>query len=273
MYSPLQTTTLDDLQIGYRVQGRGPDVLLLHGWVSSGRMWQVMMDALDSRFRFWALDLPGFGDSQKPGQGWYSIPNYNRFVGGFMKLLGLQQVDVIGHSMGGMLALNLAIEHPEKIGRLVAINPVVTGRTHLDLRLLSKSPLGRPMIKLGRWVWPLATTDWPDWMRLGTDRGRASHSRRIREDWGKATPDSALSSLRAISQYDLTSRLRQVRAPTLVIVGNRDLTAPNSEGRLAVRSISSARLAVLPTGHLPTDDLPGQTHALVDEFLAIREFA
>jgi len=271
MYSPLQTTTLDGLQIGYRVQGRGPDVLLLHGWASSSRMWQVMMNTLAPRFRLWALDLPGFGDSQKPDHDWYSIPNYIQFVSDFIAAMGLQQPDVIGHSMGGMLALDLAIQQPAAVRRLIAINPVVTGRTHLDLRLLSRAPLGRSMMKLGRWVWPLATSDWPDWVRL--DGLRSVHSRRIREDWGKATSESALSTLRAIARRDLSSHLPRVAAPTLVILGNRDLTAPNAEGRLAARSIPGARLAVLPTGHLPTDDVPDQTHALVDEFLAVGEFA
>ncbi|MEK7784295.1 MAG: alpha/beta hydrolase, partial [Chloroflexota bacterium] len=120
-------------------------------------------------------------------------------------------------------------------------------------------------------VWPLATSDWPDWVRL--DGLRSVQSRRIREDWGKATSESALSSLRAIARHDLSKHLPRVAAPTLVILGNRDLTAPNAEGRLAARSITGARLAVLPTGHLPTDDVPDQTHALVDEFLAVREFA
>ncbi|MBI3243927.1 MAG: alpha/beta hydrolase [Chloroflexi bacterium] len=273
MYSPLHQITLDGLQIGYRVQGRGPDVLLLHGWVSSGRMWQTMMDALESRFRLWAPDLPGFGDSEKPEHSWYSIANYNRFVRQFMARLALEQVDVIGHSMGGMLAFDLAIEHPEQVRRLAAINPVVTGRTHLDLRLLSESSFGQQMLKLGRWVWPLATSDWPDWAWLGVDRKRAIYARRIREDWGKATSDSAMSSLRAIARNDLTPRLTQVKAPTLVVVGNRDLTAPNSEGRLAAHSVPGARLVVLPTGHLPTDDLPDRTQTLVEEFLGVREFA
>ena len=264
MYSPLSTTQLDGLQIAYRVLGQGPDVVFVHGWGSSSRMWQLMMDALAPRFRCWALDLAGFGDSQKPPSDWYSIPNYVSLVADFMAQMGIARAPVIGHSMGGMIAVTMAVERPALVSRVVAVSPVVTGKVHLDLRLLSDSPLSKPMLALGRWVWPIATSDW---RRANAAEGRSIFFDRIREDWQKASADSTIFALRAISQHNAEPRLLEIKSPTLVIVGNRDLTAPNGEGRLIAQRVPGAHLVVLPAGHLPTDDLPDTMHALVEDFL------
>ncbi|MBM4424707.1 MAG: alpha/beta hydrolase [Chloroflexi bacterium] len=265
MYSPLQTIALDGWQVKYRELGNGPDVLMVHGWASSSRMWQCLMNDLADRYHCLALDLPGFGDSDKPDDAWYSIPRFVELTKKFADSLGLHRPGVIGHSMGGMIALALAAEDGEALSQLVAVNPVVTGRTYLDLRMLGKSRVGLPMLKLGRWFWPLTTSDWVGpW--LGHDRH--TQFKRIREDWEKTTPDSAMATVRAIGHCDLTPMLPRVKTPTLVLVGSRDLTAPNAEGKLAARRIPGAQLVVLPTGHLPTDDLPERTSAIVGSFLA-----
>src|SRR3990170_1302151 len=119
MVSDLQTTNLNGLKVAYRVRGDGRDVLLIHGWASSGRMWQSLMGALAPRFRCWALDLPGFGDSDKPTNGWYSIQAYVELARDFMAAHGMRRPDVLGHSMGGMIALSLAAESPHALRRLV----------------------------------------------------------------------------------------------------------------------------------------------------------
>ena len=264
MTHPLHTTTLDGLRIAYRVAGHGPDVLLIHGWVSSSRMWSLMMNDLSTRFRCWAIDLPGFADSEKPGASWYSIENYEQVINAFADQFGLERFDLIGHSMGGMIALRFAARQPTRVRRLIAINPVVTGRVYWDLRLLTGTPLRHSMLALGRWFWPIASSDL-------LRKHKANHARRMSIEWNQATPDSAISAAKAISHHDLTPLLPRITAPTLVIVGKRDLTAPNAEGRFAARTIPDARLEELSAGHLPTDDVPEQTHALVSGFLEKEE--
>ncbi|MEK7277779.1 MAG: alpha/beta hydrolase [Chloroflexota bacterium] len=264
MVSDLQTTNLNGLKVAYRVQGDGRDVLMIHGWASSGRMWQSLMGALVPGFRCWALDLPGFGDSDKPTNGWYSIQSYVELARDFMAARGLRQPDVIGHSMGGMIALSLAAESPDAMRRLVAINPVVTGRMPLG-RLLSETPLSRHLLGLGKWMWPLTTSDVFGWW---PGQNLAAHVKRTREEWGQTPSAAAMSTLKAMSRHDLSERLPRIAAPTLIILGSRDFTAPNAEGRLAARRIPGAKLAVLRAGHLPTDDAPEETNALIDGFLA-----
>ncbi len=263
MYSDLQTTNLNGLKVAYRVQGDGDDVLMIHGWASSSRMWQSLMGALAPRFRCWALDLPGFGDSDKPTNGWYSIQTYVELARDFMAAHEMHQPDLLGHSMGGMIALSLAAESPAALRRLVAINPVVTGRTPV-VRLLSETPLSRHMLALGKWMWPVTTSDVFGWW---PGQNSAAHVKRTREEWAQTPPAAAMSSLKAIGRHNVAQCLPHITAPTLIILGSHDLTAPNAEGRLAARCIPGAELAVLRAGHLPTDDQPEKTNALIDGFL------
>ncbi|MBI5712841.1 MAG: alpha/beta hydrolase [Chloroflexi bacterium] len=203
MTHPLHTTTLNGLRIAYRVAGQGPDVLLIHGWVSSSRMWSLMMNDLSTHFRCWAIDLPGFADSDKPGASWYSIENYEQVINAFADQFDLGRFDLIGHSMGGMIALRFAARQPTRVRRLVAINPVVTGRVYWDLRLLTGTPLRHSMLALGRWFWPIASSDL-------LRRHKSLHAHRMSIEWNQATPDSAISAAKAISRHDLNG-IKQLR--------------------------------------------------------------
>jgi len=265
MYSPLKTLALDGLQIAYRTKGDGPDVLMVHGWASSGRMWQRLMDDLAGQYRCTALDLPGFGESDKPHDSWYSIARYARLVEKFSQTLGLREPALVGHSMGGTIVLSIASQAALSIRQLIAINPVVTGRTYLDLRMLAHPRLSPHMARLGTLVWPIASGDWMGpW--FGT--ARREHLRRQRDEWRQSTPISLMAAARAIGQCDLSDRLPGIAVPTLVVVGSRDIAAPPSQGKYAARQIPGARLVILPSGHLPTDDLPEETATVVGNFLS-----
>lgn len=265
MYSPLRTLELDGLQIGYRTKGDGPDVLMVHGWASSSRMWQRLMDDLADRYRCTALDLPGFGESDKPHDSWYSIARYVQIVEQFSQTLGLHEPALVGHSMGGTIVLSIAGEATLPIRHLVAINPVVTGRTYLDLRMLANPRLSPHMMRLSSLVWPIASGDW-----MGPWFGavRREHLRRQRDEWRQSTPISLMAAARAIGQCDLTERLPNIATQTLIVVGSRDFTAPPTQGKYAAKRIPGARLTVLPSGHLPTDDLPQETANVVGSFLS-----
>jgi pimeloyl-ACP methyl ester carboxylesterase len=260
------TAHLDGLTVHYHVEGHGPDVVLIHGWGSSRRMWHHLTAALAARFRCWSLDLPGFGDSDRPTHGWYSMPNYTATVYHFLEMMGLRQARVVGHSMGGLISLDYAATHPERVTRLVAINPVVTGRAYL-----------RPFAEWGRGARVLDRT-----LRLsrrlvtpvlgnpvtnGLHRG-VEHIHRRTDDFARTTPDALLAAGRALVDYDVFPRLSRITAPTLIVLGSLDANVPNSEGHLAAVEIPGARLAVLTAGHLVTDDRPAETMALLQGFLA-----
>jgi pimeloyl-ACP methyl ester carboxylesterase len=260
--------TLHGLKVHYRVEGQGPDILLVHGWMSSRRMWAHFSSLLAATYRCWSLDLPGCGDSDKPAGGWYSIPNYTAVLREFMHALGLRRAHVVGHSMGGMIALDLAAAHTEAVERLIVINPVVTGQARPRPLVHLNWNRGRPLVDLTlrlspKFVRPVLSH--PLGERLPV---QVKHFRRRTEDFFKGTSDSVLGSGRATLTYDVAPRLTRITAPTLVILGSRDTVVPCSEGQLVAKRILGSQLAVLRAGHLVTDERPAETLRLVEEFLA-----
>lgn len=263
---PIATANLNGLTIHYHVEGRGPDILLIHGWGSSQQMWGHFTRTLAASFRCWSLDLPGFGDSDMPASAWFSIPNYTATVQRFVEAMGLPAVRVIGHSMGGLIALDFSAEHPDRVVRLVAINPVVTGRAYL--RPFAEWERGAQVLERTqrlsrRLLQPVLSHPAAE----GLPAGLQPYRRRA-VDFGRTTADALLNAGRAIVRYDVLPKLGRITAPTLVLLGSLDANVPNSEGHLAVAEIPGARLAVFTAGHLVTDDRPAETVQLVREFLA-----
>jgi pimeloyl-ACP methyl ester carboxylesterase len=260
-----KTLTVNGLRLHYTVTGAGPDIVFVHGWASSRRMWAGFLPQLGRHFRCWTLDLPGFGDSEKPAPGWYSIPNFTHTVLAFMHQRGFETTRLVGHSMGGMIVLNLAARHPVAVERLVAINPVVTGRANLR-------PLARPEYsqRVLDWVLRLSPGVTQPLLShpLGHRLGGLSYIRRRTEDFAKGTAESLLQSGRAVVSYDVAPLLDRIAASTLVIVGDRDVNVPASEGRLAAARIPGATLRVVHAGHLPTDDRPAEILRTLQGFLA-----
>ena len=101
---------VDGLLIHYDVAGHGPDVVFVHGWGSSRRMWNQVMAALSGKFRCWSIDLPGCGDSDRPVDHWYSIPNLTALVRGFLEGQG------VGPVRTGWWAGRIATEPPGGAG-------------------------------------------------------------------------------------------------------------------------------------------------------------
>src|SRR5919202_3017885 len=106
--------------IRYGVIGGGPPVVLVHGWLSSSRIWERLVDRLARRFTVYTLDLSGFGDSDKPLSG-YGIRYGSRLLYSFCAHFGLTRTAVVGHDVGGAIAVKLAADHPDVVGRLVLV--------------------------------------------------------------------------------------------------------------------------------------------------------
>jgi len=103
---------------------------------------------------------------------------------------------------------------------------------------------------------------------LGHRVGGLTQFRRRTEDFAKGTAESLMYSGRAIVGYDVTPLLGKISVPALLVVGSKDINVPPSEGRRAAASISGARLVVMPTGHLPTDERPTETLSHLQRFFS-----
>jgi pimeloyl-ACP methyl ester carboxylesterase len=117
---------VDGLALHYVVQGRGPAVILLHGLGGFAESWRHNIDALATRATVYAIDLPGFGRSAKP-RTLYRLSYFARAVHGFMQALGIAQASLVGHSLGGSVAVTYALTHPTRVERLALLAGLVPG--------------------------------------------------------------------------------------------------------------------------------------------------
>jgi pimeloyl-ACP methyl ester carboxylesterase len=268
MQDALHRLDLDGIEIAYWTVGdeHAPAVVLLHGWASSSRMWQSARGFLADGFHLVAVDLPGHGESGKPPWTWYTIPRFADAVEGLIRRLRLERTSVIGHSMGGTIALELAGRTEALVRTLIVVNPVVTGRVY-SRSVAFRDRWVEPAVRISRRVWPTAS-------RLLTRPPHAIRQRapasvlRNSEDFGRTTADSVFGSMQAILTWDVRPRLSSIRARSLVIVGDADRVVSPAEGEVAAAEIPNARLIRLPAAHHPNDEMPRTLYPEIRRFLS-----
>ena len=255
--------------IHHHVEGIGPDVLMIHGLASSHRMWERPLKRLAlAGFRAWAIDLPGGGESDSRGasSNWYTIANLTSAVEALVTRVGIQSAALVGHSMGGSIALEFAYERPDLARALVLVAPAVSGQLGL-LHTLVDSPVRRLLLSLSPRQTALAA--WGE--RTLSSAAKLIPSPALRrdvQDLARTTPEAFIGGLKAVLEFDFTDRLHKISAPTLVVVGSCDMTLPPSESNLAARHIPGARLVKMRgVGHQPVDQRPEEFDRLLVEFL------
>ena len=119
------TVDIDGLKIHYREQGQGEPVILLHGWPTSSFLWRDVMGPLAETNRAIALDLPGFGKSDKPLDASYSFRFYRRALDGFAAALGIDRFGLVVHDLGGPVGLYWACQDLGRVSKLACLNTIV----------------------------------------------------------------------------------------------------------------------------------------------------
>ena len=242
-------------------------MLLLHGWASSGRMWLRSMWALRREFRLWALDLPGFGDSEAPETPWNSVAQYTEHVAAFCVAMNIQPYVLIGHSMGGRIALDIGRRHPHLAERLVAVSPSITGRLGLNLDVFLLGSIGRALKGITTRLWPVAAAGSMSYYMAPRYLG-SEVVQRTTADLRRSDSKAAIESLRALVHEDYTPYLSEVAQPTLLICGKRDYTIPPENSRRAAALLPNACLLMLDhIHHQPTDECPDIYLDAVRDFL------
>ena len=147
---------LDEGLVHYEVLGRGRPLVFLHGWLGSWRYWMPTMDNLSDRFRTYAFDMWGFGDSDRNPQR-YGLDAYVAQLDLFMEELGVMKASLVGHAMGAAVALLYAERYPDRIDRIMAVSTPLAAAA-VGKRLLSGSSGSLLDRMLGR----RAVTDYPE---------------------------------------------------------------------------------------------------------------
>jgi pimeloyl-ACP methyl ester carboxylesterase len=248
-------------------------VVLIHGLTACWQSWleQIPRLAADGR-RVIAIDLPGFGDSPMPRDD-ISISGYGRVVESLCDQLDLGQVVVVGHSMGGFTAAELAIQFPKRVERLVleAAAGISTNDVQREPMLAGARLVAGVLARFAASSRALARRPRSRWVALNV---AIRYPGRIPADFAyellrHAGAEGFLPALTAIIDYDYRERLSQIECPTLVVWGDKDMLVPLADADEYARVIPSSRKVVFEdTGHSPMMERPQTFNDVLAEFLA-----
>jgi pimeloyl-ACP methyl ester carboxylesterase len=260
----MSAIVIENSLVHYEVIGRGKPIIFLHGWLGSWRYWMGTMEALARRYRCYALDFWGFGDSDKTRLN-CTVSDYLSLVDQFMDRMGLVDAPVVGHSMGGTIAIRLALEYPHRVSRLILVSAPVVGRSCTPIIKLASNPTlnkmfwkpailatwGRPL--LHRWI----ATNWQVWYR------------EILEDVLKVTREAAQQSGHSLIRTDLRPQLKNLKMPVVAMHGGKDtVVSPAELHHFENGHLHNAHTVLFEKSqHFPMLDTPSEFHKRLQEAL------
>jgi pimeloyl-ACP methyl ester carboxylesterase len=272
-----QNVEVGGLPIRYLSAGEGPPLVLLHGAGDNALDWRWVLPALARTHHVYAPDLPGSDDSAKPAAD-YSPTFFERFVSGFVEALGIGRATFVGSSLGGLIALRLALSDPARIDALVLADSAGLGRTINPLFTSVNVPgLGEAAIPLWRTPAGAYQRAWARAMLLfarpgRVPRGRLTEQCRLAQSPGylEAHLTALRTQVRPCGQREvLVDRLPLLKMPTLIVWGARDRVFPKSQARDEVARLQEGSLELIPDcGHLPHIECPEPFVAAVERFSA-----
>jgi pimeloyl-ACP methyl ester carboxylesterase len=269
---------LNGLSIRYFQSGsEGLPLVLFHGTGESALDWSWVLPKLGEKYRVYAPDFPGNGESAKPIRD-YSVEFLTQFAKDFLDTIAVDRAVVGGNSLGGLIALELALSRPAQTAGLVlidssglgeAVNPLLSSLTLPVFGELGvagcQTPVGAVMRSRSRAALQFAHPDQipVEWY---------AEQERLSQTFGflQATLSSLRAQLNPIGQRTvMVDTLPQLQMPTLLIWGENDLIFPKTQAEAAVKQLQQGHLSIIPDcGHIPHLEQPDRFVAALDEFLS-----
>ena len=254
--------SVDDTHLYYDDRGDGSPLLFVHGLGSSSRDWFEQVPYFADRYRVLRVDLRGHGRSGRP-PGPYHIAQFARDVAVGLRRLDAAPAHVVGLSMGGMVALELAASAPALVNSLVIANSVADMRLHTwsDLWFYLSRRLAVQILGVRRVGRLLAG-------RLFPKPEQETHRREFVKRWSQNDQRAYVWSVDAIMGWSVMDRLPAISAPTLLVSSDQDYTPVSAKNRMAARMPNAELAVVSDARHALPVEKPDAFNALVDEFLS-----
>ena len=260
----MPTIHVNDISLYYEIHGDGQPLLFIHGLGSSTRDWEPQVAQFSLGYKVITFDLRGHGQSDKP-RGPYSMALFAADTAGLLKALWVESAHVVGLSLGGGVAFQLAIDAPALVKTMVIVNsaPEMVVRTLKDrvaiwqrfaiVRVLGMRGMGKALSKR---LFPQET---PEHAAL-----RATFAER----WAENDQRAYQASMRAMIGWSVTDKLGAIRCPTLVVSADQDYT-PVALKESYTKRILNGELAVISDAHHATPaERPQEFNAVLGKFLA-----
>lgn len=275
-----------ELRVEFYGRTDAPTIVMTHGWGANATEWYYEKERLAKKFRLIVWDLPGLGMSKKPENNDYSLDNLASDLDAVISLAGDHPVVILGHSIGGMISLTYCRLFAERLGTRVAgmvlvhttyTNPVRTTKWAALYTALEK-PLIVPLLHVTIALWPLVwAMNWLNYLNGSAHRSTGRESFAGTETRGQldfaarfmphGRPDVLARGMFGMLHYDATSVLPTISIPTLVIVGDRDITTKPDAGEVISSRVPNARLATLSPGrHMGLIEQNEEFDRLVGDF-------
>jgi len=256
-----------DIKMGYRIYGNGYSLVMIMGYGSTMKLWEPeLIRMLSSCFKLIVFDNRGMGNTEV-GQREFTIQQFADDTAGLMDALGIDSAHVYGQSMGGFVAQELALRHPQRVRTLVLGSTSCGGR-----HAVAASPENLAVVGMMNVLTPREAAE-KGLPLLYSDEFIACHrdaliERDLREAELRPPLDAFGRQVQAAIRHNTFDRLPDIHCPTLVITGGDDKVVPPDNSRLLAEGIPGAELAVLPgAGHGYLLEKASESNTIVLEFL------
>ena len=250
----MSAVVIDGGIVHYEAFGRGWPIVFLHGWLGSWRYWMSSMESISDRHRTYALDLWGFGDSDK-SDARCNLSDYLGLIDAFIESMGIGQVPIIGHSLGAMIALEYAVRNPERISKIMAVSLPAQGEESIKRNnLINYTNSGSMMSKMLR--------------------GRQITHSEVADEAQKTGKDAINLSLQSVVQMDILNRIQWMgqsnEAMMLVVYGEKDdIIDPSHSKNLDGQWENIRAIPLADSRHFPMLEEPAKFTRLLRDFLSI----
>ncbi len=268
---------INTIELGPEEDRGSQPLVFVHGLSGSWPNWLEQLPAFAATHRVIALDLPGFGHSPMPRQE-ISISGYARMLERLLGQLGIDAAAVVGNSMGGFIAAELAIAYPQRVERLVLVSAAGIS-THNHRGSVTALPAMRTLERslMAAAAWTASKSD--NVARRARLRDAAlgvvvRHPSKLEaalaaEQIRGAGKPGFMQGLEAVLHYEIRERLREIACPTLIVWGDRDRLISVRDADVFAELIPNSRKVVFgDTGHMSMLERPEAFNALLEEFLA-----
>jgi pimeloyl-ACP methyl ester carboxylesterase len=251
-----------DIDLYYEIVGQGEPILFLHGLGSSTRDWEYQIEFFSKHYKVVTLDVRGHGRSDKPS-GPYSIPLFAKDTAELIEALGIESTHVVGISMGGMIAFQLAVSTPSLVKSMVIVNaaPEFVIRSIKErLQLYQRQFIVRllSMRKMGEVIS----------QRLFPKLGQEELRELFVERWAENDPKAYLASMQAIVGWSVTEHLGSIKCPVLVLAADEDYTPVALKEAYVAKMVDAELKVIKDSRHATPVEHPEKFNEAVMAFLS-----
>lgn len=247
MHAEMSGVLIQGNLIHYESFGRGKAIVFVHGWLGSWRYWVPVMEDLAIDFRSYALDLWGFGDSDKRLEQ-YDVDAYVDLMLAFMQELGIGRAPVVGHTLGAAIAARMAAHHPDRVSKVLAVGLPASVEA-INRKVLTAGPNET----LARLFWH-----------------RQRPYAEVETSVSKIAKNAIALTIQSVARLDLKEMLDAIDVPLLTVYGDKDnVVSPEWADELEDNHYA-ARAIVLPDAHhFPMLDQAGKFARLLRDFMDV----